>query len=106
MVAIVIIPDALKALAEAAVLQLAPLSVGESFTVPLVSNVGPPSALPTHWASLPIVSAGTAEQIQQLLSSTPFQGQCGVVICDPDRAVDEFRRLCAHCCLVRMDEES
>ncbi len=70
MVAIVIVPSALKLLAERAVRQLAPESAGESFIVPLVSigQAGPAS----HWACLPIVSAATLEQIRQMVQNRPF----------------------------------
>ena len=107
MLAIVIIPESLKSLAEKAVRQLAPQSEGESFSVPLCP-VGQESAtsLPTHWASLPLVSAEVAEQIHRLLSSSPFLGQGALVTCDPDQAVESFRLICAEWRLVRMEGEA
>ena len=89
MVALVIIPEALKARAEAAVSQLSPLSVGESFSVPLGAIAEGPV---THWGCLPIVNEETYQRIHQLLIHIASEGGWSLVACDDTEIEAAFSR--------------
>ena len=73
---LVIVPDSLKAAAEAASAVLSPGSVGESFTIPLSASGAAPA---THWASQPNVSDAALSQIQGLLATEQFTAAVLVV---------------------------
>jgi hypothetical protein len=94
MVAIVIIPDALKALAERAVKQLSPASQGEAFSIRLFPVDADSSAKPTHWACLPGVSEETLQQISKLVASPPFAGVSNLATCEADQTAEQFTELC------------
>lgn len=105
MVAIVIVPDSLKAAAEQCVSQLSPESVGESFTIPLCS-VSSPSGPVTHWASLPIVSDAVYGQVLGMATNPPFAGQVYCASCGPEEAATLFAELISELQLVRMEQYS
>lgn len=73
---LVIVPDALKAAAEAESTVLSPDSVGESFTIALSASGTAP---PTHWASQPNVSNSALAQIRGLLATEQFASAVLVV---------------------------
>ena len=91
MVAIIIIPTALKAVAEKCTAQLSPGSEGDSFIVPLWP-AGKLDGEPTHWASLPGVSDETWEQIRNLANSYPFLGIAYVTSCENDECAEAFAK--------------
>ena len=89
MVAIIIVPAALKSLAEKCTAQLSPGSVGDSFIVPLWP-AGKLDGEPTQWASLPGVSDEAWEQIQKLASSPPFLSVTHVSHCESEDCASAF----------------
>jgi hypothetical protein len=94
MVAIIIIPDALKPFAEQAVKQLSPHSEGESFSVRLFPVDADGAAKPTHWACMPIISEEVHQQIAKLVSSPPFAGVSHLATCEVDDTLEQFAALC------------
>jgi hypothetical protein len=90
MVAVVVVTDAMKSLAESLAPQLYPACSGEQFSLPLVSTTGGPV---THWASLPNVSDGVLARLSEMVATAPFVGQCWMATCEPDRARETFEAL-------------
>lgn len=89
---IIIMPAAMKALAEAAARKIDPTSQGEDFATPL-RTIGSESI--THWANLPnVTDADVIAAIRQLAQSATEQG--GIYLkCGPGSVRAQFLALIA-----------
>lgn len=80
MVAVMVIPAALKAGAEAAVAAVYLDCVGGVFTCPLSANG---TELVTHWAAAPIVEDVVLANIQAMAATEPFASTSVLELCEP-----------------------
>jgi hypothetical protein len=94
MIAILIIPGALKPIAEQAVQQLSPASEGETFSIGLIPAGAGDTTPPTHWACMPGVDQEALGKIAFLVASPPFAGVSHLVSCEITETLAQFSVLC------------
>lgn len=102
MVTVMVIPDALRAGAEAAVASIYQECVGPIFDVKL-SATG--SGTATHWAGLPIVDDSVLMAIQYMASTEPFSSLATLRTCEPIDAANTFSVLINELGLKRIEVE-
>lgn len=90
MVAVIVIPAALKAGAEAAVAMVYPGCVGGVFTCPLSVDGAEPV---THWGAATIVADDVMESIEYMATQEPFASLAHLRTCEPISAADTFKTL-------------
>lgn len=85
-----IIPEILKASAEAAVSGVYPECVGEMFTCPLSLTGQEPV---THWGACPVVDSNVLISIEAMAANEPFASMALLRSCEPVNAAATFREL-------------
>lgn len=101
-VALMILPDALKSAAEAAVALIYSGCEGGVFTCPLSADGSAPA---THWAAAPIVTGDVLASIESLAGQEPFASLAHLRTCEPLSAAATFQALRTELGLHHVDQE-
>lgn len=89
-VAVMVIPNALKVGAEAAVASVYDDCEGGVFTLPLSADGQEPA---THWGASPIVADSVMQSIEAMAGQEPFASVAHLRTCEPVEAAATFHGL-------------